>query len=115
MLDSAAKHMITFILTQKETEYTLAMDKVARAEDLNETLTKKKAEEKGVAKKIEDELIEERKEEFASYKTASLKDDVLGEKAEQRKIKVKFKGQGYTVGEKSKKYYDVFSEYLPKN
>ena len=115
LLDSAAKHMLNFIVTQKESEYNTAMDKITKAESINEELIKKNKEAKGAGVKLEDELLEERKEEFESYKDQSIKSTVMGEKTDQRKIKVKFKGQPYNIGDKSKKYYDVFITYLPKN
>ncbi|MBX9850331.1 MAG: hypothetical protein K2X86_01075 [Cytophagaceae bacterium] len=115
LLDSAAKHMISFIVTQNESEYNASMEKISRAQSINEELIQKNKAAKGTAMKLEDELLEERKEEFDSYKDQSLKSTVMGEKPEQRKIKVKFKGQSYNIGEKSKKYYDIFTTYLPKN
>lgn len=114
-LDSSAKHMVLFILTQKEDEYNTAMSKISNAETLNNGLIEKAKGEKGVAGKIENEIIEDRKEEIESYKDQSIKSTVMDEKPADRKIKVKFKGQSYTIGTKSKKLYDLFSSYLPKN
>jgi hypothetical protein len=115
LLDSAAKHMTLFILTQNAAEYDLAIEKVNRAEEDNKTLVTKSANEKGVAGKIEKELISEREEEIASYRQVSLKEDILKEKASDRKVKVKFKGKPYSLSAKSKKHFDLFSSYLPKN
>ena len=114
-LDSAAKHMVIFILTQKEDEYNTAMSKLADAETLNNTLIEKAKNEKGIAGKIENEIIEDRKEEIESYKDQSIKSTVMDEKPADRKIKIKFKGHAYMVGAKSKKLYDLFTMYLPKN
>jgi hypothetical protein len=114
-LDSSAKHMVLFILTQNEAEYTTAMTKVTDAETMNNNLIEKAKGEKGVAGKIENEIIEDRKEEIESYKDQSIKSTVMDEKPADRKIKLKFKGQSYTIGSKSKKLYDLFSSYLPKN
>jgi hypothetical protein len=115
LLDSAAKHIVHFILTQKESEYHSALEKIGRAEAGNKTIIEKSAKEKGVAGKIEKELISEREEEIASYKNASLKEDVLREKASDRKIPVKYKGQSYTLSTKSKNLFDLYTSYLPKN
>lgn len=115
LLDSAAKHMVSFILTQKEAEYTMAMERITKAEALHQTVITKTEGEKGLAGKIEKEIIEERNEEFESYKNQSLKSDILNEKSEARKIKVKFKGQTYYLSQKSKQSYDLFLSYLPKN
>lgn len=108
LLDTAAKHMVNFVLTQKESEYNLAVEKVNKAEELNNTLIDKGA-------KFDAAVLEDRKEEIASYKDASIKTTILNEKASDRKLKVKFKGQTYSVSDKSKKLFDQFSADLPKN
>ncbi len=115
LLDSSAKHMVLFILEQKESEYDLAIEKVTRAEAMNEDLITKSKGEKGIAGKIEDELIQERKEEIATYKKKTLKTDIMNEKPAARKVKVKHKGKNYLLTDKSKKLYDLFLSYVPKN
>lgn len=115
LLDTAAKHMVNFILTQKEPEYNIAMEKIAQAEALNDSLMILVKDEKGIAGKIENGIIEDRKEEIASYKEPSLKTSILNEKAADRKVKVRFRGDTYMVSPKSKKLYDLFLGYLPRN
>jgi hypothetical protein len=111
MLDSAAKHMINFILTKKEAEYKTAVDKASKAEDLNKTMLTKAA---SLNAKIEKDVEDDRDDEIKSYKDQSIKDIVLNDKG-LGKSQIKYHGQTYTVSEKSKKLFDTFSSYLPRN
>lgn len=111
MLDSAAKHMINFILTKNEAEYKTAVDKAGKAEELNKSMLTKAA---GLNAKIEKDVEEDRLDEIKTYKDQSIKDIVVNDKGIS-KSQVKYHGQTYTISEKAKKLFDTFSSYLPRN
>jgi len=111
MLDSAAKHMINFILTKKEAEYKTAIDKANKAEELNKTMLTKAA---SLNAKIEKNVEDDRLDEIKSYQDESIKDAVLNDKG-LGKSQIKYHGQTFLISEKSKKLYDTFSSYLPRN
>lgn len=115
LLDTAAKHMVNFILTQNEPEYHLAQEKISRAEELNAKLASLASEEKGLGGKIEKQILEDRQEELTSYKDATIKTKVMSEKPADRKLKVKFKGNSYKLTSSSKKLFEIFHSYLPQN
>jgi hypothetical protein len=115
LLDTAARHMILFVLSRNETEYNNSMNNIAEAEKLNAELEKKVDVLSGNALAIEKQELEGRKEEIGSYKDENLKNDIISETDKDRTIQVKFKGKSYNVGKLSKAKYDLFSTYLPKN
>ncbi|MFL5728140.1 MAG: hypothetical protein ACJ75J_01530 [Cytophagaceae bacterium] len=115
LLDTAAKHMIIFILTKNESEYNTSIARIEEAEKLNAELEKNVTVLTGGALKLEKQELEDRKEEFASYKEPSLKSDIMNEADKDRTTVTKFRGKAYNTGKVSKAKYDVFSTYLPKN
>jgi hypothetical protein len=115
LLDSAAKHMLLFILTKNEPEYNTSLALIKEAEKLNAELGKKVNTLSGNSLKIEKQELEDRKEEFESYHEADLKSDIMKEADKNRTDIVKFKGKAYTTGKVSKAKYDIFITYLPKN
>jgi hypothetical protein len=115
LMDSAAKHMLLFILSKNEAEYDISMKKIEEAEAMNKELEPKLTHLKGNALEIEKEELEDRKEELASYHDAKLKDSILNEADKDRTQAMKFHGKTYKLGKVSKTKYDVFSTYLPKN
>jgi hypothetical protein len=115
LLDTAARHMILFVLSRNEAEYNTSMNNIAEAEKLNAELEKKVDVLTGNALTIEKQELEDRKEEIGSYKDQNLKTDIMNESDKERTIQVKFKGKAYNVGKLSKAKYDLFSTYLPRN
>ena len=115
LMDSAAKHMIMFILTQKEMEYTTSMSIIGQADSLYKEMVKVVAGHKGSHKQIEQDELADRKEELTPYKDAKLKQMIMAETAKQRTEKVKFHGKSYMLSTKSKAKFTVFEEYLPRN
>jgi hypothetical protein len=115
LLDSAAKHMLLFILSKDEGAYNTSMKKIEEAEALNKGLEPKLTYLKGNALELEKEELESRKDEFKDYHDASLKDAILKEADKDRTQSMKFHGKPYKVGKVSKAKYDVFIAYLPKN
>ena len=115
LLDSAAKHMLLFILSKDEKEYDSSLKKIEEAEELNKGLESKLSVLKGNTQEIEIEELEDRKTEFKDYHDAGLKDAILKEADKDRTQAMKFHGKSYKIGKVSKAKYDVFSAYLPKN
>jgi hypothetical protein len=115
LLDSAAKHMLLFILSKNEAEYNISLKKIEEAELLNKELEPKLKLLKGNALELEKEELEDRKGEFASYHDEKLKEIILNEADKDRTQPVKFHGKAYKLGKTSKAKYDVFNIYLPKN
>jgi len=115
LMDTAAKHMIMFILTQKEDEYNTSQATIKQADTLYQSIVKLVATHKGNHKQIEQDELADTKEEFAPYKDTKLKQMILAETAKQRTEKVKFHGKSYMVSSKSKQKLELFEEFLPRN
>jgi hypothetical protein len=111
-MDSANHHIMTFILVQDTTEYTLALAEVARAKALTKEYTALVAKEKGVSGRTDAEEAAFFVEEINMYYKPKLKETVMGDKKKTEKYK--YKGKSYMVGTKSKSLLDSFSEYSPK-
>jgi hypothetical protein len=115
LLDSAAKHMLLFILSKNEAEYNTSLKKIEEAETLNKDLPSKLGHLKGNALELEKEELESRKDEFKDYHDAGLKDAIMNEADKDRTQSMKFHGKAYKIGKVSKAKYDTFIQYLPKN
>jgi hypothetical protein len=115
LMDSAAKHMLLFILSKDEAEYNTSLKKIEEAQGLNKELETKMTVLKGNALEIEKEELEDRKAELKDYQDAGLKDAILKEADKDRTQSIKFHGKSYKIGKTSKAKYDIFSVYLPKN
>ncbi len=111
LLDSAAKHMILFVLTKNSTDYDKAQFLVKQADSLNEVLERKAINEYKVTKI--DSYILDRDEEIKTYANKDLKQQILIEKNGNEKVH--FKLHTYIVGPKAKEWYEEFAQYLPKN
>jgi hypothetical protein len=115
LLDSAAKHMLLFILSKNEAEYNTSLKKIEEAEALNKDLPSKLGHLKGNALELEKEELESRNDELKDYHDAGLKDAIMNEADKDRTQSVKFHGKSYKIGKVSKTKYDTFIQYLPKN
>ena len=115
LMDSAAKHMIYFILSQKEQEYSNSMAIISQADSLYNKMVKVVATHKGNHQVTEQDELTDRKEELGAYKDTKLKQSIMAETAKQRTEKVKFHGKSYLLSAKSKSKFEVFEEYLPRN
>lgn len=111
LMDSAAKHMILFILTKDINDYDKALLLVKQGDSINTKLERKALQEYKLTKL--DSYILDRDEEVKAYSDKDLKDEILAEKATSEHIH--FKGGHYNVGPKAKQRYQEFTEYLPKN
>jgi ribosome-binding ATPase YchF (GTP1/OBG family) len=111
MLDSAAKHMILFILTKSTSDYDKAQNLVVQGDTLNEKLERKALQDYKLTKL--DSYILERDDEIRAYANKDLKAEILSEKTTNEHVH--FKGGHYNVGPKAKQRYEEFTEYLPKN
>lgn len=114
-MDTAAKHMCMFILTQDVKQYESSMSHIAHADSLNKSLVSILNHEKSLATPEMKSEIQERSEEFQSYYKTGIKEEVLAEKAADRKTKYKFHGKSYMVGKNSQKWINEFVQYLPAN
>jgi DNA topoisomerase VI subunit B len=115
LLDTAAKHMLYFILTKSESEYNTALVQIEEAEKLNKILEKKVDGLTGTTLKLEKQELEDRKEEFVNYHDPKLKSDIMDEADKDRTTVAKFRGKAYKVGKASQAKYDIFITYLPRN
>lgn len=111
LLDSAAKHMIYFILTKNTSDFDKAQSLVVQADSLNEQLERKAVQQYKITKM--DSYIIERDDEIKSYAEKGLKEEILAEKTTTEHVH--FKGGHYNVGPKGKQRFEEFTEYLPKN
>jgi len=115
LMDSAAKHMIYFILTQKEEEYNNSLAIIDQADSLYLKMKDMVAKHHGNHKELEQTELNDRKEEFALYMDKKLKPMILAETAKQRTEKVKFHGKSYLLTSKSKAKLEIFEEFMPRN
>lgn len=111
MMDSAAKHMILFILTKNTADYDKAQKLVKKGDSINTKIERKVMEEYKMTKI--DSYILERDEEVKAYSDKNLKAEILSETATSEHLH--FKGGHYNVGPKAKQRYEEFTQYLPKN
>ena len=114
-MDTAAKHMCLFILTQNVKQYESAMANITHADSLNKSLVSILNHEKSLGTPEMKSEIQERSEEFQSYYKTGIKEEVLAEKPADRKIKYKFHGKSYLIGKNSEKWINQFVEFLPAN
>ena len=111
LLDSAAKHMILFILTKNTSDYDKALILAKKGDSINTKIERKATEEYKMTKI--DSYILERDEEVKAYSNKDLKAEILAEKSTSEHVH--FKGGHYNVGPKAKQRYEEFAQYLPKN
>lgn len=109
-LDSAAKHMIMFILAKNEDDYNLAISTVNKADSLNKSFLKEAGEKK---LKLDEYQVVGRRDEIKLFFTKKLKSEILAEKKTTDHIK--FRHHKYEVGPKAISYYEKFIEFLPRN
>jgi hypothetical protein len=107
-LDSAAKHMIMFVLTKNLSDYETSMQYLTVADSLN-TYFLKLCKAKGI--KLDAYQQEGRLDEIKSLKNKKVKDEILAD--EKNNVVVKFRHKKYEIGPKAKKYFDEFTEFLP--
>jgi hypothetical protein len=115
LLDSAAKHMITFILEKQLKEFETAMDLVSQADNLNKKVEDLAAKEHGYGLKVEQSVIEDRKEEIFSYYQNDAKAIVLNTRSKICSEKIKFRGKSFKVSRESAALFEIYIDYLPKN
>jgi len=115
LMDSAAKHMIFFILNQSEEEYNKSLAIISQGDSLYRIMVEMVAKHHGNHQDLEKTELSDRKDEFALYKDPKLKPMILAETAKQRTEKVKFHGKSYLLTSKSKAKLEIFEEFLPRN
>ncbi|MCU0417738.1 MAG: hypothetical protein MUE33_11200 [Cytophagaceae bacterium] len=113
-LDSAAKHMLTFIVTKNEAEYDRSMALVNQAKASNVDLEK---QIKGIKSKATlasyQSTVKENIDEIAAFETTGIKNTILNDTGKQEHVH--FQGKHYDIGKTSKHLFDKFSMYLPAN
>lgn len=113
LLDSAAKHMLHFIVGKDEAEYGKAMDLVAQAKMHNAELANQVKGLKGATANSYQGDVKENEDEIAAFEAEGLKNTVLNDKDKHEHVH--FQGKHYDIGKTSKHLYDKFLMFLPAN
>jgi hypothetical protein len=113
LLDSAAKHMLYFIVGKDEAEYNKAMDLVSQAKMHNAELANQVKSLKGPTATSYQGDVKENEDEIAAFEVANLKETVLNDKDKHEHVH--FQGKHYDIGKTSKHLYDKFLMFLPAN
>ena len=113
LLDSASRHMITFILGKDASHHDKAVALSLEAKKNNIKLDSLSKTTHGVMAKEINEFIAEDVEEINALTDPDIKQTVLADKGQTEKIT--YKGKKYTVGKPSKDLYDKFIGFIPAN